>query len=542
MIFKKILLSFAASLVLLSCSSVKNPKNIYSDADYTNEDVRKQEIKRIKELLQKTENPVQAAWRAMILGDEETLKSCFAACIKEYEVSFEKKDWFNAQRIYSSLDKLGYSDIGKLQEPELSENLLLAETKNSASSDKKKNASKKVSQFIDGTVTIWVDKGIKVENGLGFADRVIGSGFFISSKGYLITNHHVIADVVDPKNENYARAFIKLAYDSENRIPAKVIGWDSELDLALLKAEVEPRYVFDLGSSEGLEVGDKVYAIGSPIGLEKTLTSGIVSSTDRKLFAFGNVMQIDAAVNSGNSGGPCIDENGNVQAIVFAGILQFSGLNFAIPVEYLKNILPALTAGGKINHSWIGCYGHTKKDAGKDVGLEIQYVFPGSSASRAHLKIGDVITEIDGINVKSLEDVQNVMMKKSAKSIIDLKYVGSDEKEKSAKLYLAIRPENPGYNIYQGDIIANSFLPIFGMKLLSVSTSSAKKYSIEYVIKGSIADESGFSENDPIEIADININDAKSSLLAAFNTKNRKKGYLDVSMMLNAPLNSPYYF
>ena len=130
----------------------------------------------------------------------------------------------------------------------------------------------------------------------------------------------MIADLVDKKSESFSRLFIKLAGDSDTRIPAKVIGYDSEIDLALIKTEVEAPYVFSLGSSADLDAGDKIYAIGSPVGLERTLTSGIVSATDRKLFTLASVMQIDAAVNQGNSGGPCIDENGNVQGVVFAAM------------------------------------------------------------------------------------------------------------------------------------------------------------------------------------------------------------------------------
>lgn len=108
-------------------------------------------------------------------------------------------------------------------------------------------------------------------------------------------------------------------------------------------------YVFELGSSSDLSVGDRVFAIGSPLGLDKTLTSGIISSDDRHLFSAGFVFQIDAAVNSGNSGGPLIDEKGRVQAVVFAGVMNYQGLNFAIPVEYLRYDLPFLLPAVKEN-------------------------------------------------------------------------------------------------------------------------------------------------------------------------------------------------
>ena len=267
-----------------------------------------------------------------------------------------------------------------------------------------------------------------------------------------------------------------------------------------------------------------------------------MSADDRKLFTLGSVMQIDAAVNSGNSGGPCIDSNGNVQAIVFAGMLQYEGLNFAIPVEYLKSLLPALYAGGKISHPWLGCYGHTKKELGKDAGLEIQYIFPGASASRARMLVGDVITEFDGQKITTLEDMQNALMKNPAKSIVTITYRRGEEEMHETEIYLGARPENPGYTIYKGDVIAKSFLPIFGMKLVSVSTSSSRKYSIEQIINGSIADETGFSENDPIEVRDIKLNDDNSAIYAEIYAKNRKKGYLDVNIAIAGPLDSPYYF
>ena len=191
-------------------------------------------------------------------------------------------------------------------------------------------------------VTIWVDRGVTVKNGAGYADIIIGSGFFIDERGYIVTNHHVIDSMVNPKYEGYVRLYIKLLDDNLTKIPAKVVGYDSLLDLALLKVEITPEYVLDLGSSDDLEIGDKISAIGTPVGLEGTLTSGIISSFDRKLLSLGNVFQIDAAVNSGNSGGPLIDKNLKVQAIVFAGMLQLQGLNFAIPVEYLKQELSAM--------------------------------------------------------------------------------------------------------------------------------------------------------------------------------------------------------
>lgn len=536
---KKIACLVFIFIVFLSCSSVRDPENVYSEIDYTQEDARNEERKRILDLLEK--NKVQALWRAYLLKDSETISQCEEKTLEEYNEAVEKEDWFNALRIAKSLETISSPALSKISKSP-SELASLSKKNVPGLSGEKSNAAKKVSSYINGTVTIWVDKGIKVERGMGFADRVIGSGFFISKDGYIVTNHHVISDLVDKKSESFSRLYIKLAEDSDTRIPAKVIGYDPEVDLALIKTEVDAPYVFTLGSSSDLDAGDKIYAIGSPVGLERTLTSGIVSATDRKLFTLGSVMQIDAAVNQGNSGGPCIDANGNVQAIVFAGMLQFEGLNFAIPVEYLKSLLPALYAGGKVLHPWLGCYGHTKKELGKDAGLEVQYVFPGASASRAKIVPGDLICEVDGQKVSTLEDMQNILMKSAAKSIIRLKYRRGEEQFLESDVYLGTRPENPGYNIYKGDIIAKSFLPIFGMQLVHVSTSNSRKYSIEQILKGSVADESGFSENDPVEIRNIKLLEDNSVIYAEIYAKNRKKGYLDGVMAIGSQLDSPYYF
>lgn len=524
--------------LFFSCSSIKQPEHVYSHPDYTEEDVRREEIKRIEKL--RESDTVQALWRAKLLDDSKTIEECTREVVKEYNDFIKKENWFEALHLYESLEKAGYAELSSL--PKNKEELRNLSDANVPGLKNKLIPAEKRATYISGTVTVWIDRGLKVERGMGFADRVIGSGFFISKNGYLITNHHVIEDLVNPKYEGYARLYIKMAGDTETRIPAKVVGWDPIVDLALLKAEVDAPYVFALGSSEDLNVGDRIFAIGSPIGLESTLTSGIVSSMDRKLFTVGSVIQIDAAINSGNSGGPCIDENGAVQAIAFAGMLQYEGLNFAIPVEYLKAELPALYHGGKFEHPWMGGFGHTKKDLGKEQGLEVQYVMPGGSLSRAGIVESDVITALNGQPVRTIEDMQRILFYCSAKTMAVISAKTASGEDKSALVYLATRPKNPGYRIYNSDVLANSFTPIFGMKLVHVSTMSSHKYSVQSIIKGSVADESGFSENDPVDVLGVEFNEDKSAVYLMAYVKNSKKGYLDRSLGMGAPLDSPYYF
>lgn len=531
---------------ILGCASNGNKIASAEKIDYSLEDVRNAEIKRIMQIAD--EKPVHALWQASLVDDADLIDLCFEKIRKLYENAKDEKDYFTCLRLFQSLKAAGYPKIAELNvelaqlEESCRSGVPGLENEMHSSEGIKRDFPENVSQYIEGTVTVWVDQGIKVERGVGFADRVIGSGFFISKDGYIVTNHHVIKNVVDTKFEGVARLYVRLADDPDTRIPAKVIGYDELFDLALLKIEVDAPYVFSLGSSSQLSVGDRIYAIGSPIGLDRTLTSGIVSAKNRKLFSTGSVFQIDAAVNGGNSGGPCIDVNGNVQAIVFAGMPQYQGLNFAIPVEYLKTDLPMLFHGGKREHVWLGGFGHTLRQGNVSKGVEIQYVMSSGAAQRSGLSSGCVITAVNGKEVNSLEDFQTVLRQFVPETLILLDYIDASENEKTVLVYLDVRPEKPGKTVYEHDLRETSFIPLFGMGLRAVSTTSSRKYAISTIIKGGIADESGFSENDPVDIGKVKFSEDDSYLSVEIYARKRKKGYLDVGVSIATPLDSPYYF
>lgn len=546
----KALFSAAAFLFLLcSCSSIKEPDAVFVPADYTEEDALNSEIKLVRKLSES--NAVKALWRARLLTvrlpENEKCRALYQE-LEEQCVSLlirlaDEEDYDEALKCFLSLEAAGCSLSGRFSMTKKELELLACKGVPGGSEPSVSNAS--VSDMIKGTVTVFVDKGIKIQRGVGYADAVLGSGFFISKGGYIVTNHHVISDMVDKKYEGFSRLYVKLAEDPDTRIPAKVVGYDSTLDLALLKAEVEAPYVFALGSSSDLSVGDKVYAIGSPLGLEKTLTSGIISSADRQLFSLGSVFQVDAAINSGNSGGPLIDEKGRVQAIVFAGVQNFQGLNFAIPVEYLKNELPFLYSGGERTHPFVSAYGKTKRLPGsgaRNEGVSVFYVLPGGSADRAGIKEGDVIVSMNGAAVSSLEELQILYMKQQPGTIARFSVVSDGGIRSEKTVYLEDRPSSPGYEFYRHDALANAFYPIIGMKLVRVSPSNKRKFSVVKVIKGSVADESGFSENDPVDVLGIDFSPEKDYAYVRFYAKKRKNGYLDVSLGFTAGLDSPYYF
>lgn len=526
------------SLFFTSCRSLKPPKSVPGPLNYTDNDIVKIETDRINKFLE-TE-PVRALWRACLLGNEDVLEKCRQAVEHCLEVSLEEKEYLDARKYYKSL--VTVFPEWKHEKYSLKQIETMAAQEVPSFSGTNKKAPSKIADCMQATVTIWVDRGIKVQSGAGYADIIIGSGFFIDERGYIVTNHHVIESMVDPKYEGYSRLYIKLLNDSITKIPARVVGYDSVMDLALLKVEIVPEYVFNLGGSRDLETGDKISAIGTPVGLEGTLTSGIISSTDRKLMPLGNVFQIDAAVNSGNSGGPLIDANLKVQAIVFAGLLQYQGLNFAIPVEYLKQELNFLYKREEVRHPWIGCYGHTKRDGTKKTGLEIQYVIPGGPAFMAGLRPDDVVIQIDGKDITSIDEFNYFMMGCETETILQCKYLNSEKKECSCLVYLDARPKSPGFTIFKSDLMTDSFVPLFGMKLISSSTINRNLYTIEKVISGSTADNLHFSANDSVTVRDMVIDEKNEYISVLLYTKRKKKAFLDMSIGMSAAFDSPYYF
>ena len=229
------------------------PKEVFEFPYYSEADAVENEKKRIDSLEEKT--PVYALWRSLILNDSEFYLQKQTVVFDLLEKCIQDKDYFKAYSLYQSLSASGCENLSRAV---VSEKILAEEFYKNVPGLVTDTGllPKTIQNCIDATVTIWVDKGISIHNGIGYADRVLGSGFFIDKRGYLITNHHVINDMVDPKYEGYSRLYIKLASDQDTRIPAKVIGYDSVLDLALLKAEIDPPYILSLGSSQDLQIGE----------------------------------------------------------------------------------------------------------------------------------------------------------------------------------------------------------------------------------------------------------------------------------------------
>ncbi len=387
--------------------------------------------------------------------------------------------------------------------------------------------------FLEGTVTIWVDKGLRIEKGVGFPDRVIGSGFFIDKDGYILTNYHVIESEVDPEYQGHSKLFIKLSDDRGEKIPARVVGWDRHFDLALLKTEIEAPYVFSFSSSDKYSLGQNIMAIGSPGGLNNSITSGTVSAVNRPLMTMGEAVQIDVPINPGNSGGPLLNPQGEVKGVIFAGIEEFEGINFAIYGSYVKSLLPSLYEGGAVVHPWIGIGGYQEYNH-----LEALYTVPDSPAAAAGIEREAKILSVNGIEVKRNQDVRDILLGLQPGTIVSLKWELRGE-ERTSLLTLAERPDIPfAYAIENDD--RDSLIPaFFGMVL---ERTRKDQYQVRKVYTGSAADEASISANDVITLKKWLVNQEDGYVLIQFLFKGVKAGYLESAIQLGAGFESVLFF
>jgi S1-C subfamily serine protease len=382
-------------------------------------------------------------------------------------------------------------------------------------------------EMLQGTVTVWVNRGIRLEGGMGVPDRVVGSGFFIDERGYLLTNYHVIESEVDPEYEGYSRLFIRLPGQPDSRIPAQVVGYDRIFDIALLKAEVEPSYVFPVTSIRDVRPGARIYAMGSPGGLENSISSGIISATERRFLQLGDAIQVDVPINPGNSGGPLVNTDGELIGVVFAGIEQFEGVNFAIPSAWLQLFLPQLYQDGEVTHPWVGA---AVREATN--GLEIMYVAPQSPAEDAGLRAGDLLTAIDGWEPRRIGDAQRLILARNPESMMRLSVQRDGERFESL-VALQERPYSPIEEILNLERPEDLFPPLFGMRVQDISSMPwQRNFVITEVYPGTIADETGLSEQDPFSVQNWRVDLERDIALLQIIIRKRKAGFLESGIQL----------
>ncbi len=223
----------------------------------------------------------------------------------------------------------------------------------------------------------------------------LGSGFIISPDGYILTNNHVVDEARD----------IKVALDDGRVLQARLVGRSPEIDVALIKIDATGLAAAALGDSDAIEVGDWVMAIGNPFGLSHTVTKGIVSAKGRVIGAgpYDDLIQTDAAINPGNSGGPLFNMQGQVIGINTMIIAAGQNLGFAVPINMVKEILPALKTRGKPEMGYLGVSAQAVTPdiaaalhLAEPVGAIVTGVTRGGPADKAGLKRGDVIVAMDG--------------------------------------------------------------------------------------------------------------------------------------------------
>jgi putative serine protease PepD len=280
----------------------------------------------------------------------------------------------------------------------------------------------------------------QTQNGFGFSQQssATGSGFVVDNQGHIVTNAHVVSGA--------DTASVRFANGDEAQ--ARVVGTDPSTDVAVLELQshrdVAP---LPLGSSASIQVGQAVAAIGSPFGLEGTLTSGIVSGLDRDIrspngFTISGAIQTDTALNHGNSGGPLLDSSGRVLGIT-SQIESESGGNvgvgYAVPIDTVKKVVSQLLQGHQVQHAYLGVLLGQSRNGG----VPLVQVRSGSPAASAGLKQGDVVTAVGGKRVSSPEDVQAAVEARQPGDTVELQ-VNRSGGTKTVTVTLAQRPKQAG--------------------------------------------------------------------------------------------------
>ena len=314
------------------------------------------------------------------------------------------------------------------------------------------SATDVANETLPSIVTISVRKG---------ATGSTGSGEIIRSDGYILTNNHVVAMAASGGS-------IEVLFSDGMTAPAKLTGRDPQTDLAVIQVSgMSDLPVIPFGSSSNVVVGEPVVALGAPLGLSSTVTSGIVSALDRTIEVPGengqsallvSAIQTDAAINPGNSGGALTDCAGDLIGIPSAGATVPSengqssagnvGLGFAIPVDLAKAVSDELIATGSVTHSYFGIQvisipPAAAKQAGTSEGLYVAGVVPGGPAADAGLRAGDVITEINGEPATDPNQLQALTLTKKQGDTVSITYERGGQSHETT-VTLGTQPGSPG--------------------------------------------------------------------------------------------------
>ena len=301
----------------------------------------------------------------------------------------------------------------------------------------------------------------------GQAQRALGSGFVVDKEGHVVTNYHVVQNATE----------IEVSFSNQETVSARVVGTAPSTDLAVLDVDVDAKALtpLPLGDSDEVQVGDPVVAIGNPFGLERTVTAGIVSALQRQVsapndYTIDHVIQTDAPINSGNSGGPLIDADSRVigvnsQIETANGGGGNVGIGFAVPSNTVKSVVAQLLDDGTVDRAFLGV---TLQDVDPEVaqvlrlpadeGVLVVSVEPGSPADEAGIAGGDtqvvvagesyqlggdMIVAVDGKDVTSSDQLRGLILSHKPGDTVKVTIVGEDGKRETKTVELARLPENP---------------------------------------------------------------------------------------------------
>lgn len=307
-----------------------------------------------------------------------------------------------------------------------------------------------------------------------------GSGVIISADGYIVTNNHV----VDGADE------LTVTLNDNKEYSARIVGADQTTDLALIKIDGKNLPAITIANSDDIKVGEWVLAVGNPLGLNKTVTAGIVSAKARSLGANGveSFIQTDAAINKGNSGGALVNTKGElvgINAMLYSPTGAYSGYGFAIPTTIMNKVVDDIKKYGTVQRAVIGIQGgdvknyiDDQKDKGNDVdlgtmeGIYVAKVLEDGAAADADLKEGDVIIEADGQKVTKMAELQEVLIKKHPGDKVSLTYLRN---KKKVTKQVVLKNE-------QGTtkVVKHADLDVLGANFREVTDAQKKQLNISY--------------------------------------------------------------
>ncbi len=356
--------------------------------------------------------------------------------------------------------------------------------------------------------------------------RSLGSGFLVNSDGYILTNNHVV--------EHASSIQVKLSDDRV--LDAKVVGADPESDLAVVKIKGTGYPTLKLGNSDQMQIGDWVLAFGSPFGLQKTMTAGIISAKGRVIGAgnYDNFLQTDAAINPGNSGGPLVDLNGEVIGIntmIESENGGFQGIGFAIPSSMAGKIYDQIVKNGKVTRGWLGVYVQSMTpelaksySLQPDQGVVISEFLDNSPALKAGLQVGDIIQEYNGKAIHNANELSLAVAETPVGSSATTKVL-RDGKQMTFDIKIGERPADVADNFQASKSAEHGKLGITVENITQdvmrqMNLSSMKGALVTEVRPGSPADDGGVQPGDVIrEINRTPVNTAADVVAATQNLK-----------------------